>query len=90
MSLELADLTGGTTEVTVISAQISEKDETKILVISSQINGEEIDPIGFFGNDVIDAALARGRKEDDTAFLEVPSAKITKGQGKVVWINTPY
>lgn len=90
MSLDISDLTGGMTEVIVTSAQISEKDETKILVISSQINGEEIDQIGFFGDDVIDAALAKGRKEDDATFLQVPASKITKGQHRVVWINTPY
>ncbi len=90
MGLELADLFGGLEEVEVVNATVTEKEGQKILVVEVRKDGEDIDNIGFIGEDVIEAALRKGRKENGRIFLRVPARAVTKGERKVNWITQPY
>lgn len=90
MSIQLADLFGGLEEVEVVNATVTEKEGQKILVIEARKNGEDIDNIGFIGEDTINAALEKGRKEGGKIFLKVPARAVTKGERKVNWITQPY
>jgi len=90
MPLEIADLIGGLEEIEVVSAQMTEKDGNKILVVNARLNGEEIDSIGFFGEDVIKAALEKGEKRDGKILLRVPREKITRGERRISWLSSPF
>jgi hypothetical protein len=91
MALELADLFGGLEEVEVVNATVTEKESQKILVVEVRNkNGEELDNIGFIGEDTIKAALEKGRKENGRIFLKVPARAVTKGERKVNWLVQPY
>ena len=90
MPLDLADLFGGLEEVEVLNATVTEKEGQKILVVEVRKNGEDIDNIGFIGEDTIKAALENGKKENGRIFLKVPARAVSKGERKVNWITQPY